>query len=119
MRDKPIVLKRKYKSDSTYKDHVLIGDYGTSHITVIQKPENIHLFEDETDDVETKYRSDGFITFGYLLGKIAFIYDGAPGDFESIDTICDILIKNLNIIKVYSCPRSTYDGGPITRLARK
>lgn len=118
MRDKPIVLKRKYNSNGSYKDYILIGDYGTSHITVIQKPENIHLFVDETDDVEKEYRSNNFITFGYLLGKIAFIYEDNPGDFGSIDEICKILKKDSHIVKVYSCPKATFDGGPITRLAK-
>ena len=118
MRDKPIVLKRKYNKNGTYKDYVLIGDYGTSHITVMQKPENIYLFKDEVndmDELEEKYRSNSFITFGYLLGKIAFIYEDNLGDFNSIDEICDILKKNPNIIKVYSCPKRN---GTITRLAK-
>ena len=118
MRDKPIVLKRKYNKDGTYKDYVLIGDYGTSHITVIQKPENAHIFKDEvnnSDELEAKYRNNNFITFGYLLGKVAFIYEDNPGDFGSIDEICNILKKNPNIIKVYSCPKRN---GAITRLAK-
>lgn len=101
MRDKSIVLKCKYNKNGTYKNHVLIGNYDSSYIIVMQKI-FIYLFKNEAnniDELEEKYRSDNFIAFGCLLGKVTFIYEDNSSDSNSIDEICNILKRILILLK--------------------
>ena len=121
LRDAPIVVIREFldinssglsNNDIKYNDHVLLGNRGEHHSTVINRYSNIYNNCKNSEGKE-------IFNCAYLHGLIAFVSTLEYNGYKSLKEVADIIKeKEPNILKVFLSPPYRNRGGEINQLAK-
>ena len=110
-RERPIVIIREFKKNNKYKDHVIIGEQGANHGSILYGEQYQNLMEaSKTSPYEYTFACC------YLIGTIAIV-DQDRYSFPSIEAIVKALKKSHKFTKIYIIDNN--NSKHLHRLAKK
>ena len=94
-REAPIVVCREFLDNGNYKDHVLIGPYGTHHEYVLNK--NSELLD------RCKLNGIDFFTCAFLYkNNIVYLSTNEYNAYSSLKEVANIIIQQYPMMNIFS-----------------